>query len=79
MNSEQIDEMLRWYTRRPGWRLPLRKSKEENFEKLREQKIVLQLDQDEKIEFGQLLLLLSKDELNNVAKSMMIDKKYRRV
>lgn len=79
LNSEQIDEMLRWYTRRPGWRLPLRKSKKENFEKLQDQKIVLQLDQDEKIEFGELLILLSKDELHGVAKTMMIDKKYRRV
>lgn len=79
LNSEQIDEMLRWYTRRPGWRLPLRKSKKENFEKLQDQKIVLQLDQDEAIEFGELLILLSKEELHGIAKTMMIDKKYRRV
>lgn len=78
LNNDQIDELLRWYTRRSGWRKQLRKSKPDNFQKLLSTNMLASIDENTDLPFDELLQILSNDELQTVARTMMIDKKHRR-
>jgi len=78
LKKQDVDELLRWYKRKPGWRKPLRLSDHESFQKLIEQKLILTIGKDAEVEFEEMLKLMSKDDLDSIAKTMMIDKKYRK-
>jgi hypothetical protein len=69
---------IRWYSRRPGWRIPLRHGDPVAFEKLIAEKFLIKFDTSYEIDFDEILKILNKSDLENIAKNMLIDKKHRK-
>ena len=77
LSELELDDLLRWYRRRPGWKLPFKQSFPGNLTKLTCLGFIDKISSDSGMEFGELIQILSKQELETVAKKMLIDKKYR--
>ena len=77
LSELELDDLLRWYRRRPGWKLPFKQSFPENLTKLTCLGFIDKIGSENPMEFSELIQILSKQELETVAKKMLIDKKYR--
>ena len=77
LSELELDDLLRWYRRRPGWKLPFKQSFPGNLTKLTCLGFIDKIGSENPMEFSELIQILSKQELETVAKKMLIDKKYR--
>lgn len=77
LSELELDDLLRWYRRRPGWKLPFKQSFPGNLTKLTCLGFIDKIGSEIGMEFSELIQILSKQELETVAKKMLIDKKYR--
>ena len=77
LSELELDDLLRWYRRRPGWKLPFKQSFPGNLIKLTCLGFIDKISSDSGMEFSELIQILSKQELETVAKKMLIDKKFR--